>query len=207
MAAASIRTVNLPALAFRADVGSVDAEKRTVDVTFSTGAAVDRVDFWTGRRWVEKLSMKPGHVRLDRLNAGAALLDSHSMYRVGNVFGAVEPGSARLEKGLGVATVRFSRRPEVEPIWQDVRDGILRFVSVGYRVHKFEEESKGEIPVRTAVDWEPYEISLVAAPADAGAQVRGDQPLSTFPCVIVAARSDTDLLLMHRYNQLAQARS
>jgi hypothetical protein len=207
MAAASTRTVELPPLSFRASVATVNEEKRTVDLVFSTGAAVDRFDYWSGKRYIEKLSMKAGHVRLDRLNAGASLLDSHSAYRIGNVFGAVEPGTARLEKGQGVATVRFSRRADVEPIWQDVRDGILRFVSVGYRVHKFEEDNTGTTPVRTAVDWEPYEISLVAMPADAGAKVRGEEPPATFPCVIVAARSDADLLLMHRYNQLAQARS
>jgi hypothetical protein len=31
-------------------------------------------------------------------------------------------------------------------------------------------------PVRTAVDWEPYEISMVPMPADTGARVRtGDK--------------------------------
>lgn len=193
MAATATRTVNLPALAFRAAVGAVDEEQRTVDLVFSTGAPVERFDYYSGKRYIEKLSMKPGQVRLDRLNAGAALLDSHSAYRIANVFGAVEPGTARLEKGEGLATVRFSKRAEVEPVWRDVVDKILRFVSVGYLVRKFEEETgAGGVITRTAVDWEPFEISLVAMPADVGAQVRGAEPATTFPCVIVAAMTDAD---------------
>lgn len=182
------RTVNLPPLDFRAEIGTVNEEARTVDVIFSTGAAVDRMDYWTGKRYVEKLSLKPGHVRLDRLNAGAAVLDTHSGYSLANVMGAVQPDSARLEKGVGVATLRFARTPDVENVWQKVRDGIVRFVSVGYRVHKFEEDggNSGQVPVRTAVDWEPYEISMVPMPADAGAKVRaGDVQFN--PCLIEGA--------------------
>lgn len=182
------RTVNLPPLDFRAEIGTVNEEARTVDVIFSTGAAVDRMDYWTGKRYVEKLSLKPGHVRLDRLNAGAAVLDTHSGYSLANVMGAVQPDSARLEKGVGVATLRFARTPDVENVWQKVRDGIVRFVSVGYRVHKFEEDAANptQVPVRTAVDWEPYEISMVPMPADAGAKVRaGDVQFN--PCLIEGA--------------------
>lgn len=181
---ASPRTVELPPLDIRADLGKVNEEARTVDVIFSTGAAVDRFDYWTGKRYVEKLSLDPKHVRLDRLNAGASVLDTHSGYSLANVMGAVEPDSARVEKGVGVATLRFARTPDVENVWQKVRDGIVRFVSVGYRVHKFQEDTaEGKVPVRTAIDWEPYEISMVPMPADAGAKVRaGDVTFN--PCLI-----------------------
>lgn len=179
-------TVDLPALCVRAAVGSVNEEARTVDLIFSTGAAVDRMDLWSGKRYREVLSLDPKHVRLDRLNASAPLLDAHSAWSVGDVLGAVEPGTARIEKGQAVATVRFSKREAVDPIWQDVRDGILRSVSVGYRVHKFEEQTgkDGAIPTRTATDWEPYEVSMVPMPADFGAKVRNGDKSDTNPCVI-----------------------
>ena len=70
----------------------------------------------------------------------------------------VEPGSAKVSGKKATARVRFSQRADVEPMWQDVRAGILRNVSVGYRVHRFEEVTgKGEntLPVRNATDWEP----------------------------------------------------
>jgi hypothetical protein len=186
-------TIDLPSLCVRAEVGTVNKEARTVDLIFSTGASVDRMDYWSGKRYREVLSMDPAHIRLDRVNAGAPLLDSHSAYSVGDILGTVVSGTARIEKGKGLATVRFSKRDTVEPIWQDVCDAIITAVSVGYRIFKFEEDStkKDAVPVRTAVDWEPYEISMVPMPADAGARVRTGDKSDTNPCVILA-RSDNN---------------
>ena len=166
------QTINLPPFFVRAGLSSIREDDRTVDVVFSTGAAVDRLDAF-GQRFREVLGMQPGNVRLGRLNAGAPVLDSHANYSVSNILGAVVQGSAVLRQGSGLAKLRFSQRAEVLPIWRDIVDGILRFVSVGYRVHKYEESAGADrVPVRTAVDWEPYEISLVPMPADAGAAVR-----------------------------------
>jgi len=188
MAAAQPRTVELPPLSVRAEVvaKSINDETRTVDLIFSTGAAVDRMDFWTGKRYMETLSLEPEHIRLDRLNSGAPLLDSHSAWSVSDQLGAVVPGSVTLTKTEARAQARFSKRDSVNEVWQDVRDGIINSVSVGYRVYKFEEtEEKDKVPVRRAVDWEPYEISMVSMPADAGAKVRGEKPPNSNPCQIV----------------------
>lgn len=202
-------TVDLPALCVRAAIGSVNEEARTVDLIFSTGAAVDRIDYWTGKRYREVLSLDPKHVRLDRLNAGAPLLDAHSAYSVGDILGAVEPGSARMEKGRAVATVRFSKRADVEPIWGDVRDGIIRSVSTGYRVHRFEEVAgkDGAIPTRTATDWEPYEVSMVPMPADFGARVRSGDKSDTNPCVILRAAELATTEDADRFRRLRLARA
>jgi len=190
------QTVDFPALDVRATVGRIDDDARTVDLIFSTGAAVLRSDYWSGKQYREVLSLDPKHVRLDRLNAGAPLLDSHSAWSVGDVLGTVQPESARLEKGQAIATVRFSKRADVEPIWQDVRDGIVRSVSIGYRVYKFEEDTPkdGGAPTRTAIDWEPFEVSMVPMPADVGARVRAGDKSHTNPCVIVTAVTDADRL-------------
>lgn len=201
-------TVEVFPLAVRADVGSIDADKRTAELIFSTGAPVVRYDWMSGKRFREVLGMKPENVRLERLNAGAPLLDAHSAYSLDNVLGAVETGTARLQKGQALATVRFSRRDAVEPIFQDVRDGILRSVSVGYRVYRFiETQGKNEeIPTREAVDWEPFEVSLVPMPADIGARVRGGEKSLTNPCVILARGIDTTDADRLRRFRLAQAR-
>ena len=73
------------------------------------------------------------------------------------------PGSrGKAEHFVGRATVRFSDRADVEPIWQDVKGGIIRNVSVGYRVQTYEiREEEGAVPVWTAVDWQPLELSAV----------------------------------------------
>jgi len=186
------QTVEVAPLLIRADVvaGSINAERRTFDVTFCTGSGVVRYDWMSDTKYVETLGLKPGQVRLERLNGGAPFLNAHNAYEVESVLGVIVDGSARLEKGQGVATVRLSKRAAVDPIWQDVRDGILRNVSVGYRVHRYEQtEGDGKIPVRHAIDWEPFEISSVPIGADAGAQVRAEDraKVVTNACVIVRA--------------------
>jgi hypothetical protein len=202
------QTIDLPPLCFRAELGEANPDMRTVELIFSTGAPVERFDWYSGKRYIEKLSLDPAHVRLDRLNAGASLLDTHSAWSVSDVLGAVVEGSARLEKGKGLARVRFSKREAVEPIFQDVLDRIIRHVSIGYQTYKYEEiEGKGnKLPVRTAIDWEPFEISMVPMPADAGAHTRDGGKSLTTRCVILASAStltDADRL---RRLQLARAR-
>ena len=181
------RSVQMPPLSIRAAVASINEEERSVELIFSTGAPVERFDWMSGKRYLETLSLDPAHVRVDRLNAGGPLLDSHSAWSVADQLGAVVPGSVRLLKNEARASVRFSKREAVEGVWQDVRDGIISSVSVGYRVYKFvETEGKGNaLPVRLAIDWEPFETSLVPIPADAGAKVREGKSSDANTCEIV----------------------
>jgi len=204
-------TVDIPALAFRAAVvpATVNDEARTVDLTWSTGAGVERYDWATGQRYIEVLSMDPKHIRLGRLNSGAPVLDSHSSWSLGDVLGVIEQNSGRIEKGLGVARARFSQRDDVGPKWRDIRDGITPNVSVGYRVYKFVEtlDQNGGLPTRTAVDWEPFEVSIVPMPADIGAQVRAKDKTNTNPCVIVTSGESVNDADRERRLRLARARA
>lgn len=167
-------THQLRPFSFRAAVapGTFNEELRTVELVWSTGARVLRWG-WDGQFW-EELSMDPKAIRLDRLNSGAPLLDSHQSWSLDSVIGVVE--SAEVKNGEGRAVVRFSSREDVEPIVRDVRDGIIRNVSVGYQTHRLEkvEETDG-VPVYRATDWEPLEISLVPIGADPKAGVRSDE--------------------------------
>ncbi len=167
-----------------------DEEARTVEVTWSTGAEVTRYDWEAGGRYIEALSMLPKHIRLERLNAGASVLDNHSAYGgVRAILGVVE--RAWIENGEGRAKLRFSTRPDVQDIVGDVRAGIIRHVSIGYRVHKFRDDTERDSTVkrRTAIDWEPFEVSLVTVPADAKAGVRSDP--ETNPCDVVRGHETT----------------
>lgn len=185
-----VQTRDMPALAMRADFrpGSVDAEARTAEVIWTTGARVKR-GFW--EPYWEELSLDPKHVRMDRLNNGAPLLSSHNGAELGAVLGVVE--NARLEKTKGVATVRFARaedNPEADKAFRMVKDGILQNISVGYRVHKLEQTEDGrarddKTPVLMATDWEPYELSVVPMGADDGAGFRSGDASARNPCRIV----------------------
>lgn len=170
-------TREIPTLELRAAVvpKTVDIEKRTVQVTWTTGARVLRgyfEPFW------EELSLDPKHVRMKRLQNGAPLLDSHLSYELRNVLGVTE--TAELESKKGTATVRFDKGVEGEEAFRKVVDGILRSISVGYRIYKMEkvEGGEGKVPVYRAVDWEPYELSLVAVGADAGAVTRSEHRIN-----------------------------
>lgn len=157
------------------DPATLNAEQRTVEVTFATDTPV-RMSSWMDGPYDEILSFDPGHVRWDRINSGAPLLDNHDKWRgVGGVLGIVERAWTDDNK-KGRAIVRFSKREDVEEVYQDVRDGILKGISVGYRVHKYEltnpERKNDEVPVYRAVDWEPFEISLSPIQADINSAVR-----------------------------------
>jgi hypothetical protein len=80
----------------RADSFNEDAN--TIDVTFTTGAIVQR-ETWREGRFDEELIVSPQAVRLDRLNKGAPFLDSHNRYSLGGILGAVVRGSARIADG------------------------------------------------------------------------------------------------------------
>jgi HK97 family phage prohead protease len=186
MAAKPNATILLPLLSLRAAVtpASLDDEARTVDLVWTTGARVMRGFF--DRYW-EELSLKPAHVRMDRLRNGAPLLNAHNGFDLDGVIGVVV--SARIKDGEGTAKVRFAKAeddPAADAIWRKVKDGVIRQVSVGYRIHRLEkvEEEDAKIPVYRAVDWEPMEISMVPMSADAGAGVRAEGA-ETNPCLFV----------------------
>ena len=163
---------------------TIDESARTIELVWTTGARVRRYDYWEGRAYFEELTVSADAVDLSRLNSGAPLLNSHAAYDLSSVIGVVE--RAWIDGSEGRALVRFSERDEVAPILADVKAGILRNVSVGYQVRKYQiEEADGALPVYRAVDWLPMELSIVAIGADAGAGTRSSQSNSatrTMPC-------------------------
>ncbi|MBF0187086.1 MAG: peptidase U37 [Magnetococcales bacterium] len=171
---------------------TVDEEKRTVELVWSRGSPVRRRDYRTGKPYEERLSLETEHVDLSRLNGGAPLLDSHKAWNLGDVLGVVE--RAWVDNGEGRALVRFSEREEVDPIWADVRNGILRNVSAGYSVRAYEiTESEGEIPVWRAVDWQPMELSAVPVGADPGAGFRSGPSTETPSACLLIQRGNEDM--------------
>ena len=159
-----------------ATLATADSGETTVDLVWTTGARVRRMDFWTGRKYDEELSLDPASVDLSRLNGGAPLLNTHRADDTTDVIGVVE--RAWLEGNEGRATVRFSARPEIASTVADVKSGILRNISVGYSVRKYQIE-EGDIPVYRATDWIPMELSIVPIPADAGAGFRSADQRTT----------------------------
>jgi hypothetical protein len=165
----------VPPLDMRAAVSSINAEKRTFEVMWSTGAKVLRSSWFDGP-FFEELSMDPTHVRMARLSSGTApLLADHNGRSVSATLGVIE--SSRIENGKGYATVRMAAEgidPEADKVFRKIQDKIIQNVSVGYRTFKVEktEGIDTKIPTMRAIDWEPFEISMVAMGAELGATVR-----------------------------------
>jgi hypothetical protein len=165
---------------------SFEAGDNSIEIVWTTGAAGLRFDWYDGEYYIEELSLEPGAVRLDRINGGAPLLDSHDDWSLASVLGSVVPGTAHIENGVGVARVRLATTPDVADVNAKIIDGHIRNVSVGYQVHEYlRTEKEGEKPHLLAVDWEPVELSMVAVPFDAGAQVRArSAQQGGHPCTI-----------------------
>lgn len=179
------QVVNLPRQMRGAEVrsASFDESDNTIEVVWTTGASVRRRS-WAEGPYNEELIVDEKSVRLDRLNLGAPFLDSHSDWSLRDVIGSVVPGSARLKDGVGTARIQLSRAAGHADIVQNIRDGIIRNVSVGYAIHRVDKiaaKREGDIPTWRVVDWEPHEISAVPVPADAAAQIRS---APTVECVI-----------------------
>lgn len=172
----------------------VDEEARTVEVAFASEMPYER-------SWgMEILSTDPAAVRLGRLGNGGAVLVNHN---ADDQVGVVE--SVRLDADrMARAVLRFGRSQRAQEVFQDVLDGVRRLVSVGYLIHEVKaEDSKATPPVYRVTDWEPFEVSLVAVPADPGVGVgrsaevaAGDPPVppveTTTPNHSQEARAMTD---------------
>lgn len=137
---------------------SVNEDERTVELSFSSEEPVER---WFGN---EVLGHDPENIDLGRLNEGGAVLVDHN-HR--DLVGTVENAVIDAGQRKGRAVVRFGRSQRAEEIYQDVKDGIRKNVSVGYSIQKMElVEMEGELETYRATQWTPFEISIVSVPAD-----------------------------------------
>ena len=172
----------MPLLNTRAMVvpSTINEDDRTVEVVWSTGAKGLRGGYME-EPYMEELDMSDSAIRMGRLNNGASVLKNHGQHSLDNVIGAVVPGSARTDGKEGTAKLKISSREDVEPLFRDMRDGIMTHISVGYRVHKYERiraKDGEEYDTLRATDWEPMELSFVPIAFDDAARTRSDEELS-----------------------------
>lgn len=170
--------LELPVQTRAADVrpGSWNADKRTVEVVASTGAMVRRSGFMT--EYDEEIPVSEQVYDLRRIVSVGPVLDQHeSGGRVAEtVLGRVT--RAWIERGLLIKELEFDTDQNADAVFQKIGRGMLRSVSLGYdadyeRVRAKDRQDGGTRDLYRATRVEPYEISIVAMPADAGAVVRG----------------------------------
>lgn len=137
---------------------AIDETARTASLAFASETPYER--YWG----VEILDCTATSMRAGRLTSGANLLCDHDTTDVVGVVESVSIGADRIARAM----VRFGRSARAEEIWQDVKDGIRRNVSVGYMIHQAQlVETKEGLETYRVTDWEPFEVSLVSVPADA----------------------------------------
>ncbi|MEI9477392.1 MAG: phage major capsid protein [Deltaproteobacteria bacterium] len=133
---------------FQIEASNIRAETKSIPASLSSECPVKRFDGF------EILSHKPEAVDLSR--APLPLLCSHDNASL--PVGVVE--GLTVAEGRLKGTIRLSANQDA--LWRDITDGILRNLSIGYQIVKREKTKTGYLATR----WMPYEVSLIAAPAD-----------------------------------------
>jgi hypothetical protein len=145
---------NTPELRVRAatfDRGQADPARRTVPASLSSEEPVARYGE------TEVLRHDPAAVDLSRAAGGLPLLFGHDKTQP---IGVVE--NVRLDGRRLVGVLRFGQSAKATEVWNDVQDGVLRHVSIGYLVEGTEPIDGGYAATR----WMPFEASVLAVPAD-----------------------------------------
>ena len=131
-------------------------------------------DSWWDGAWIETLGHKPSECDLSRFSSGAGVvLANHDrVTAVGDTplaaIGAIE--GATLGKGRMEVDIVLSRREALADLRQDIADGLVRNVSIGYLINErvlTRQGKDGEADEYRVTNWMPYEVSLVDIPADA----------------------------------------
>ena len=101
-------------------------EDRSVALSFSSEEPGQRM------QGLEILDHSKGAARMERITNGAPLLWNHDP---DEQIGVVDMATIGDDK-RGHAVVRFGKGPKAQEIFQDVKDGIRKLVSFGYRIHE-----------------------------------------------------------------------
>ena len=140
-----------------------EGNERKFTLSFSSEEPYQR---WWG---LEILDHAEGAADLTRLNEIGVVLYNHNRDAViGKIL------RAWIEDERGCAEIEFDADEESEIIYQKVKNGTLKGVSVGYSIDNIEEVLAGKQssdgrftgPCEIARKWTPFEISIVSVPAD-----------------------------------------
>ena len=146
-------------LAMRMDAEMDSEDDRRMSISVSSEAPVDR------SFGIEILDHNDRSIDLSFLNSGNAplLLDHDPERQIGVIESVNLDSSARRLR----ATVRFSKGQLGSEVYDDVRDGIRKNVSIGYQIERMERDERAEGGNTYRVrSWKPFEASIVSIPAD-----------------------------------------
>ena len=122
------------------------------------------------------LRTEPENINTSRLDIGLPLFDNHVYDKSAlNTLG-ITKGYEFTERGLEVKC-KFGNRADIALV-NDVKDGIIKTVSIEGSIQKYEVERKmGELPVYFATLWTPESLSFAPVPNDIGAQIEVERAI------------------------------
>ena len=179
---------------------SFDEATNTVDCVWTTGARRRAYDWFNDVVYEEELDVSRDAVDMSRFEAGTVqVIDSHDVYSgVSAILGIATRGF--IANGEGRASLMLSRDPEKAGVVGDIKAGVIRAMSFGYSVQRYEitraqDRTDGiNLPLYRAVRWTPMELTFCAVPADPNAGTRTDevaqtrtQPTRGQPCEFIRA--------------------
>ena len=134
-------------------VREVRAETREAEFVASTDA-IDSYDEIVEQTW-----------KLDRYNGNPVVLFAHQSREL-PIGQAVSCGVVDGKLRVNVRFASEKANPQAEHVWQSVKEGTLRAVSVGFRPHTVRSEKRDGKDVYVLADNELHEISVVPVPAN-----------------------------------------
>lgn len=154
----------------------LNEKKRTVPAILSTDNPI-KVSRGFGSPISETLQHTPTSIDLSRAKDGQLpLLKNHNSDKL---VGAVE--NIRLDGNKLVGILRFSNNSDGAEVFEDVKEGFLKGISIGFSIQ--DEERDGDTTLVTK--WKPHEASVTPIPADQGAQIlrskNMDKNVTQFP--------------------------
>ena len=156
----------------------------SLEVVWTTGSRRRAYDWFNDEVYEEELDVSPEAVDMTRFEAGTVqVVDSHRTGSLGNVLGIAREGW--IANGEGRARVAFSTDPAKQGVVGDIKAGIIRAMSFGYSVQKYEitraqDRTDGvNLPLYRAVRWTPMELTFCPVGADPNAGSRAGEPALT----------------------------
>jgi hypothetical protein len=166
----------------RLRAASVDEKTRSVEAVLTTGNPVPVFD-WNDYEVVDEVLLPEGAVYDDQM----PMLESHMRWDTSDLLGSIRQ-MKREGDNLIVGRLFFvSDDPDVDKVWNKVRQGHLTDVSIGYQILesvRLEPNTKANIggrefaagsrPMRIATKYRIREGSVVVIGADQAAKIRAE---------------------------------
>jgi HK97 family phage major capsid protein len=141
---------------------AIISDDRTLELSVSSEQSYKRWHYY------EILEHSKEAIDLSRMNDGAMLLYNHNR---DDYIGVIE--RAWISQNKLYNAIKFDTHELAEKIVRSINAGIIKNVSIGYRINELVlvEKSDEDMNTYKATSWQPFESSIVTVPADASVGV------------------------------------